>query len=311
MPEFIKHFFGNPWALRQDPPTPDPPAGGGDPPTDPPSGDPPPEGFNWRGRLGNDLQEDPTISLFKDDEAGLGNLAKSYRDLRKTMGNRIPRPDPDNPDAMAEIYSALGRPEDPAGYDLDKALADLELPKGFDPKADGLFESLRPVFHEAGLSDAQVAKLSRAVTERNVGQYNEAMAAAAEANSRATEALREEWGGEFDKNVKGVNQVFDRFTRNWAEPAKRLFLNMAGNDPEVIKSFHEFGVAVAEDGSFMGERQRTTEISPTEAKRRLAEINAQMSDAKSPLMNRNHPKHEQALKERAELYALAYPEGGE
>lgn len=308
MPEFIKHFFGNPWALRQEAGA-EGGEGGGEMGGAEGEGASTEQGFNWRGRLGNDLQEDPTISLFKDDEAGLGNLAKSYRDLRKTMGNRIPRPDPDNPDAMAEIYSALGRPEDPAGYDLDRALADLELPEGFDPKADGLFESLRPVFHEAGLSDAQVARLSRAVTERNVGQYNEAMAAATEAKANATEVLREEWGGEFDKNVKGVNQVFDRFTQGWSEQAKRMFLSMAGNDPEVIKSFHEFGVAVAEDGAFAGERQRTTEVSPTEAKRRLAEINSQMSDAKSPLMNRNHPKHEQALKERAELYALAYPEG--
>ena len=101
--------------------------------------------------LPESFRDDPSLRDFKDVES----LGRSYSQLRGMMGARIPLPnqesspeewqafrekladvpgvamlpDPQDRQAMGEIYAKLGRPENPDGYQLPEA----EAIRGYHP----------------------------------------------------------------------------------------------------------------------------------------------------------------------------------
>ena len=62
-----------------------------------------------------DLREHPSLSPIKD----VGNLARSFVNAQKLIGaDKIPFPTNPTEEDLSNIYSRLGRPETPEGYEF-------------------------------------------------------------------------------------------------------------------------------------------------------------------------------------------------
>lgn len=119
----------------------------------------------WMDSLPDELKGDKSLAVFKSPE----DLAKSYLETKKMVGSRIELPKADDPDSF-ERFAAAVRPEKAEDYRI-------EVPEGQDA---AFAESMRPVFHQAGLHPAQVEKL---VAANNAWQAQQ-MAALNEAAQR-------------------------------------------------------------------------------------------------------------------------------
>ena len=83
-------------------------------------------------------------------DAGVEDLDKFYSRLQEVPGV-MRAPDYENPDAMAQFYTKLGRPAEPAGYEVK--LGDGEA---LDPSH---IENARKIAHDAGLTTKQFQKM--------------------------------------------------------------------------------------------------------------------------------------------------------
>ncbi len=128
--------------------------------------------------------------------ASFEDAVKSYRTLEQKFGaSKLAMPaGPDDAAAFDAIAKALGRPDDPKGYDIP-------LPEG----DDGSFaEEFRPIAHKLRLSQEQVAGLA--------GWFNtlggEGVAQSVEA---ARAELTKEWGGEYKANAEYARRAATAF----------------------------------------------------------------------------------------------------
>lgn len=130
---------------------------------------------SWMDTLPDDLKGDKTLARFKSVE----DLAKGVIERQSMLGNRIELPKADDPDSF-ERFAAAVRPEKAEDYKI-------EVPEGQDAT---FAESMRGVFHEAGLHPAQVEKLVAA----NNAYVAQQQAALAEAGQREITDLEASMG---------------------------------------------------------------------------------------------------------------------
>ncbi len=158
------------------------------------------------GWLGKDhgLSPDQVGWLSKWGYQGLGDVIKSTMSLEKLKGARaeellrLPKSDADLP----ELWSKLGRPEKPDGYQLPEHKLDEG---GID-----LRPVLLPKAHEVGLTQKQVAALDSHLNEvlRGLGKrQDEAFAARV---AQETEALRAEWGEQYDRRLSVASKAVEK-----------------------------------------------------------------------------------------------------
>lgn len=228
----------------------------------------------------------------------------SYQNLEKLMGadkagRTVVLPgEGATPDELNAFYNRLGRPEEPAGYDIP-------LPEGMEQS--DFADWARGTFHEAGVS-AEAAKL---VTEK----YNEFAAQSMEQSQQAyeaqvaedTTALQREWGAAYEEKVAGAKAAArefgltdDQVTRmegalGFAD-LMRFMSNVGSKLGEA--TFHEGG----------GDRQATGGLmTPAEAQVALNGLN---SDPKfmEAWLDKSHPGHKDAMERKARLARLAVGE---
>ncbi|GAT35614.1 hypothetical protein TSACC_3685 [Terrimicrobium sacchariphilum] len=140
---------------------------------------------------------------FGDARDGLGkfktvpDLAKGYRELEKTLGAKgvfVPGKDA-KPEEVAAYRKAAGIPEAPDKYNVKPE----QLPEGFTWPAD---EALKPVLEAAHRHNVSEAAL-RDIIGANMSLQQTATEAVAKAQlEEGTKYLREQWGGEYDANIK-------------------------------------------------------------------------------------------------------------
>ncbi len=130
-----------------------------------PAGDPPPALASWMETLPDELKGDKTLQRFKS----VDELAAGLVERQKMLGNRIELPKADDPDSFSRFAAAI-RPEKADDYTI-------AVPEGEDAS---FAESMRPVFHDAGLHPLQVEKLVAANNQYVAAQK----AALAEAGQR-------------------------------------------------------------------------------------------------------------------------------
>lgn len=192
----------------------------------------------WMAQLDADLKSDKSLTKFKS----ISELGKSYRELEGKIGKAIIPPADDAPaEEVAAFLKKMGRPDKPDDYVLDG-----KLPEGL--KSMELDKSFRAWAHDAGLSQKQAATL--------YAKYNETMTSAIKASEDAAkanykfaaaqtqEALKAEWGPQYEGNMAAMRRGFQKY----ATPSITAKFNKTGlgNDPEVIKFFAKIGQEMAE-----------------------------------------------------------------
>lgn len=147
---------------------------------------------DWTSGLTPELKGVVELKGWKDP----ASLVDSYRNLEKLTGDpsslvKLPGKDA-KPEDWAPVYEKLGRPKDPAGYEI-------KAPDGGDPK---MAEWAANAFHKHGLSKAQAQAL---LADWN-GMATESQKAQEMARSSANEIengkLKLEWGAAFDKQIE-------------------------------------------------------------------------------------------------------------
>jgi hypothetical protein len=247
--------------------------------------------------LPDELRNDPSLTTIKSVES----LAKSFVNAQKAIGNKVSLPDPKHAthEDYIQLFRKMGAPEKVEEYKF-------KLP-------DGVTEDK--------LDPAVMTKLKEAATKAGVlpwqfenifGAYYEAIDTKAKANETASEqqlkqdidGLKKEWGTGFDAQVRKANVAFRELVPDEGDRA-RLVSDGIGNHPVVMKMLLKAANYMKED-VFLG--QGSGEFSGHTPESALARAREIQGDQNHPYRNPQHPNHQAAKKEVADLYKVAFPE---
>jgi hypothetical protein len=243
---------------------------------------------DWRSTLSDEMRGSASIQKFETVEG----LAKSYTNLEQRLGDHLPAPKTD--EDRAEIYAALGRPDDATGYEFNP----VEMSEGmqYDEQGEQYF---RQVVHGAGLSQDQASRLHNDYYQLMVQRHQEWQQAQVTAREEADRALRREQGQAYEGfigNAKGV-------LRNYATPEflRRLDESGMGNDPDMIRVFGRIGRDMGGETSLVGQAAQSS--TPADARQAADDYRAEHSDA---LLDKDHPEHQRRVRELWSLTQAAF-----
>lgn len=243
---------------------------------------------DWRSTLSEDLKNDPTLSNFKDVES----LAKTVVHQQKLLGSKIPLPKTD--EERNELYTKLGRPETADKYEVTIP-NDMEH---FMPKED--ISQFKNVAHKIGLNNEQVNALMEFQVSATKNAIDNEGNVLKQEKEQSTEALKKEWGYDYDKNVRAAQRALNVYGD--AELQQLLSETSAGNNPAVVKFLATIGKEVTEDMAQNTTNNRLA-TSPLDAKE---EINNVMADTSHAYFNPSHPNHEIAVEKMRQLHEKVY-----
>lgn len=204
---------------------------------------PAPAVTSWKESVPSELRfnEGGVDALAKFETAD--QVAKSYLELQKTMGNRVKLPDENStPEELSAFYQKRGRPEAVDGYTLPKM-------------ADG--EALNPDVIKPIMATAHAAGITNDAFGKLVDQYmlveaqtQEAQQVAIEqATNTAEQQLQSDWGGEYDANLETIERVFREFSTDDTRDVIKTKFNEAGlgRDPVILGWLKDIGKGMLND----------------------------------------------------------------
>lgn len=164
------------------------------------SADPAPTS-NWSDSFDPDLKEYVSSKGFQDPKSVL----ESYRNLEKLRGVPADRllKLPDQPDApeWKDVYSKLGTPATPEGYEFQKN-AD-----GDNSFTDWASEN----FHKLNLTKSQGQELAKQYNDFVTAQQNEQAEQHNVQTQEQTVKLKKEWGAAYNQNVMKAQAAYRTF----------------------------------------------------------------------------------------------------
>ena len=244
-----------------------------------------------------DLREHPSLSPIKD----VGNLARSFVNAQKLIGaDKIPFPTNPTEEDLSNIYSRLGRPETPEGY---------EFATDGNVITEDVAAEYAGVAHQLGLSPKQAAGILD-YYKGSVGQTTEQMEQLAQEQAeQTTNELKREWGNAFGDKVAAAKDVVEQFAGNDILQMRLEDGTMIGNHPAFIKAFAAIGdfksTVTSEDT--INDGTRNSVFTPAQAQ---AEIDAIMNDKSHPYHDRkNVTGRQRAIEHVNSLFTMVH--GGE
>ena len=249
---------------------------------------------DFRASLPEDLREHSALQPIQDVE----NLAKAYVNASSMIGRDkvvIPAENSSAND-WNEVYTRLGRPESPDGYQIDAG-------EGADENMLGWFHQAA---HDIGLNNTQAQKLVTAYNELTSSQSEGINENTQLAFDETVKELKGEWGAAFDDKVTNAGAAFahfggdDAFTELVLENGMRV-----GDHPGFLKAWAqaaEFITSKVSEDQFVGVEKTAGVMTPEEAKTKLVEIER----PDGPLFDRAHPQHDHYVSERNRLYGYIY-----
>ncbi len=267
---------------------------------------------NWRDALPDEIKADASLANFQD----IGQMAKSFIDMKSYQGNSIHipgddagdeqratfitklldkapgvmmRPDFNNSEQSKEFYRTLGMPEKADGYEFT-------APEGKKIDEDKV-NQFRTMAHDIGLTKSQFNKFITAITESDIGEVE----AAETAQKESMDALNKEWGM---ATPERISQALSIAERTKAPDHVIASIKEGKMDVEMVKWIHSLSVSIGGgEGNNLGNLPPTNNgaMTPAEAKEKVDEI----------YKNRDHPFHKgdkEAMKRMIELVGFANPE---
>lgn len=247
---------------------------------------------DWRSGLPDELKADETLKNFK----GVPDLAKSYVEARKMMGDRVKLPGENaTPEEVEKFYAKLGRPGKPDEYQIPRP---ENLPEGI-TWDDSRVEWFKGLAHRLNLTQKQASEL---VTSYSEAEYNRAHEGF-KAIGKEMDALKEQWGDAFDGRIelglRGIEhalkggQDFENFKQIMDQTG-------LGNHPVMLKLAYAIGQVYKADGYIVDDGAGGV-LQANGAKSKIDAIN---SDLKHPYWDANHPNHKQAVEEMTKLFRV-------
>ena len=190
------------------------------------------------------------------------------------MTEHAPRPAADAAAPPAPIT-----PDNAHAYALKRP----DLPQGI-PWDEGFEKAALPIAHGLGLSPQQLQGL----VDFYAGHQAEAFAAAGRARqleeTRATEALRAEWGPDYTVKLSQAARAARYFGGD--ELVNLLNESGLGNNPQLIRAFEKAGALLGEDSLKGAAESSGRSLAPADAMRKARELMQ-----KPGYLKREHPDH--------------------
>lgn len=245
---------------------------------------------DWKAALAEDLRKEKSLETFKD----VNGLAKSFVELRKTLGSAI-KPPSENAakEEWDTFYEKLGWEKDLAK--VTAAVKGPILPQGIELKEEEV-HNFAKAGHELRLSPKQI----QGVLDYYGNFVKNVVPDYKGDSEQAVKVLKDDWGLAIDRNMGVARRaLLNDFPKETVEKIEKAGL---ANDIGFIKSMFERGKGLIEEGIIPEEIGQGIDNTSAQAK-----INEIEGDPKSPLYDKSHPRHAEFVEKRNNLYRVLYP----
>ena len=241
-----------------------------------------------------ELREHPSLSSIKDVE----NLARSYVNAQRLIGSdKVPLPVNPTDEDLDNIYSRLGRPESPSGYEIsvDGNLITEEIATEYADMA-----------HKLRLTPEQANGVLE-YYRNSINQSDEQMQQVVQEQAEKTTAeLQREWGRAFEQKVALAREVVDQFAGSEILQLRLDDGTLIGNHPAFIKAFAAIGdfksTVTSEDT--ISDSAMNRQFTPAQAQ---AEVDAMLNDKSHAYWDRKNPvARERAVQRMQDLMAMIH-----
>jgi len=224
-----------------------------------------------KGQLGSDgeallkeIEKDPGLAAKLPK--GIPELFKAWRTSQQDAGAvRVPAKDAPR-EAWDQFYKAVGRPDGPDGYQLQKP---DNLPKGL-PYDENLEKWFRAELFEAGVPNERAAKMFTDWNALQTQRYNAVLKARAEKNAKdsaqAIDALKGEYKDDYPRKMQLMGEAMARYMTPDLMEVLNNTRTMDGlritDNPKFMKAWVSIGEKMADDsmiGSQAGAERRPTQ----------------------------------------------------
>jgi len=237
----------------------------------------------WKEAISEEFRNDPNIEKFTEIDA----LAKSYINATQMIGkDKVAVPNKNSTeDQWNEVYDKLGRPESADKYSLN---AKSEVV----PIDDNAIKQFAENAHQLGLNNKQAQGILEFYKNNMEGMAQQAKVDTETAQTQSEQQLRQEWGREFDTNVKKAGALA-KANMNPEILDMQLKDGMRlGDHPEIIKGFAKIAGMMSEDKIVSTESENVS--SNTDVETEISDI---MNNKDGPYWNKSHPDHDKMVQQ--------------
>jgi len=237
----------------------------------------------WKEAISEEFRNDPNIEKFTEIDA----LAKSYINATQMIGkDKVAVPNKNSTDDQwNEVYDKLGRPESAEKYSLN---AKSEVV----PIDEQAIKQFAENAHQLGLNNKQAQGILEFYKNNMEGMAQQAKVDTETAQAQSEQQLRQEWGREFDTNVKKAGALA-KANMNPEILDMQLKDGMRlGDHPEIIKGFAKIAGMMSEDKIVSTESENVS--SNTDVETEISDI---MNNKDGPYWNKSHPDHDKMVQQ--------------
>jgi len=237
----------------------------------------------WKEAISEEFRSDPNIEKFTEIDA----LAKSYINATKMIGqDKVAVPNKNSTeDQWNEVYDKLGRPESADKYSLN-------VKSDVVPIDEGSIKQFADNAHKLGLNQKQAEGILDFYKTNMEGMAQQSKVDTETAQAQSAQELRQEWGREFDTNVKKAGalakanmnpEILDMELKNGMR---------VGDHPEIIKGFAKIAGMMSEDNMVTTESEQVNSNKDIES-----EISTITNNREGPYWNKLHPDHDKTVQQ--------------
>jgi hypothetical protein len=237
----------------------------------------------WKEAISEEFRNDPNIEKFTEIDA----LAKSYINATQMIGkDKVAVPNKNSTDDQwNEVYDKLGRPESADKYSLN---AKSEVV----PIDENAIKQFAENAHQLGLNNKQAQGILEFYKNNMESMAQQAKVNTETAQAQSEQQLRQEWGREFDTNVKKAGALA-KANMNPEILDMQLKDGMRlGDHPEIIKGFAKIAGMMSEDKIVSTESENVS--SNTDVETEISDI---MNNKDGPYWNKSHPDHDKMVQQ--------------
>lgn len=241
------------------------------------------ETSNWFDNLSDEVKSMEGFDGIKEKIKDVDSLASAYINLQKHLGKKseadLKIPDADASDEeKAEFFEKIGRPKEAGEYKWD-------TPEGFEVDSEVLTER-NAKLHELGITQDQYQGIMDIYAEEVDRINGNWLQDEKQVISESEQALKEEWGNDYQKNIDGVAKMAEKFGLKDTLMETGLI-----NHLPVLQMLHKVRLSTTEDGIVK---------TPDSGYSREDEIK-QIRNSKA-FLDRGHPDHDKVMKKLVSLY---------
>jgi len=196
---------------------------------------------SWYDGLSEDVTSHKGFEGVKGKIKDIDGLTMSYLNLQSRMGSaeagglKAPTAE-SSPEELSEFYNAAGRPETAGDYTFDG------LPEGLELDTERLTER-NAAMHKAGLSQSQYETVMGLYTQEMNLVHEQLQTNMTNVRNESEIALKAEWGTDYDRNLKSVANVADKFGVKDALLETGLI-----NHKPILDMLYKVSLSTSEDG---------------------------------------------------------------